>query len=428
MFFANPTYLWAFLGLTIPIAIHLWSKREGKTIKVGSVQLLKKADTKQSSSIKLNEFWLLLLRLSLLSILVLIISGMHIKKKVSNSKITYIVEASLLENQAFAGILDSIATNSPIRLLAPDFPEVDLEESYNYATSVPNYWQLAAKMQTIPTDSIIVFSQGYLAGFKGIRPEIAEHIEWIPIATDSTAQVLLNANKINEQLELILLNSSSSQLALNKEVLPLSSPKLNVNPTKDSVFYNEQQVVINSEKTREILLYYSDSLMAQANYIEAGLNAVATYLNRDINLVKTINLDTVKDIDYDLIVWFSDILAPSTKGKLLLYKPNAFSNKLIQESNLKNTYHLTQNLNSEVVAADRLPEQLIALFDLNPGIQEKIAKNDLRILDKAAMVPAYGNKKLKSSSNNGINLASWLWGAFMLVLISERILASYRKQ
>ncbi len=101
MFFLNPTYLWAFLGLTVPIAIHLWSKKEGKTIKIGSIQLLNKADTKQSRSIQLNEFWLLVLRLFLISVLVLILSNLHIRKKVDNAPITYIVESSLLQNKEF---------------------------------------------------------------------------------------------------------------------------------------------------------------------------------------------------------------------------------------------------------------------------------------------------------------------------------------
>ena len=40
MSFAHPLYLWTLLGLLVPIAIHLWSKKEAKTIKIGSVQLL----------------------------------------------------------------------------------------------------------------------------------------------------------------------------------------------------------------------------------------------------------------------------------------------------------------------------------------------------------------------------------------------------
>ena len=53
MSFLNPTYLWALLGLLIPIAIHLWSKKEGKTVKIGSIELLRESDSKQTSIIKI---------------------------------------------------------------------------------------------------------------------------------------------------------------------------------------------------------------------------------------------------------------------------------------------------------------------------------------------------------------------------------------
>ena len=176
MFFLNPTYLWAFLGLTVPIAIHLWSKKEGKTIKIGSVQLLKKADTKQSRSIKLNEFWLLVLRLFLISILVLIISNLHIRKKVDTVAITYIVESSLLQNKEFKSILDTITTEAPMRLLQNGFPEIDLETNHQLDPEIPNYWQLSKEMESLPSDSIIVFTSAYQSGFKGLRPEITKSI------------------------------------------------------------------------------------------------------------------------------------------------------------------------------------------------------------------------------------------------------------
>ena len=61
MVFLNPLFLWTLLGLSIPIAIHFWSKKKVKTIKIGSTQLLKQLNPKQTSSIRLNQWFLLLL-------------------------------------------------------------------------------------------------------------------------------------------------------------------------------------------------------------------------------------------------------------------------------------------------------------------------------------------------------------------------------
>ncbi|MEP0086438.1 MAG: BatA domain-containing protein, partial [Maribacter dokdonensis] len=83
MSFAHPSYLWALLGLLVPIAIHLWSKKEAKTIKIGSVQWLSESKSKQSSSIQLNEWWLLVLRMGIISLLVLLMAKPQWHSKVS---------------------------------------------------------------------------------------------------------------------------------------------------------------------------------------------------------------------------------------------------------------------------------------------------------------------------------------------------------
>ena len=122
MFFLNPTYLWALLGLAVPIAIHLWSKKEGKTIKIGSIQLLSEADSKQNSSIKLNELWLLLIRLILVALVILIMAEPQIKCNTINTKLTYIIEPALFENKSISKFLDTISTEASFRLLQKNFP------------------------------------------------------------------------------------------------------------------------------------------------------------------------------------------------------------------------------------------------------------------------------------------------------------------
>jgi hypothetical protein len=52
MAFLNPLYLWALLGLAIPVAIHLWSRKEGRTIKVGSIKFLKGIGSQTSQQYK----------------------------------------------------------------------------------------------------------------------------------------------------------------------------------------------------------------------------------------------------------------------------------------------------------------------------------------------------------------------------------------
>jgi hypothetical protein len=428
MYFVNPTYLWALLGLVVPIAIHLWSKKEGKTIKIGSVQLLRTADTKQSSSIKLNELLLLLLRLILISTLVLIMSNVHIRNKVDNAAITYIVESSLLENKKFKSILDTISTDIPIRLLQHDFPEIDLESNHTLDPEIPNYWQLAKEMQSIPSDSIIVFISSYQSGFKGMRPEITKHIEWIPISVDKASQHLLVVNQLDEQLELLLMNSSDQHVSFNKEQFQTENTNIKWNATRDSIFYLDDWTAIKNRQTSQVLLFYDAEYLSEAKYFEAGFSVISKYLNHTINLVRTNEIDKVTGKEFDIVIWFSEKPIINTNGKVLLFESNKFANQLIEESTLQGVYHLTKFLDAENIENDHLPEQLIQLLDLNPTLEKQINEHDKRVLDKEAMVPVYSNQQIDALNENGVSITKWLWVLFILLLISERVLSYYRSQ
>src|SRR6056297_2328647 len=138
MFFANPSFLWALLGLAVPVAIHLWSKKEGKTIKVGSIKFLHESESRKSSSIKLNEFWLLLLRMLLVTILVFILAEPNLNYKNENSPITYLVERSLLSSSEVKSLTDSLNNTAEVRFLETDFPEYQPEIVRDTFSGTPN--------------------------------------------------------------------------------------------------------------------------------------------------------------------------------------------------------------------------------------------------------------------------------------------------
>lgn len=429
MFFLNPGYLWAFLGLIIPIAIHLWSKREGKVIKIGSIQLLQQADTQQSRSIKLNELWLLVLRLFLLSVLVLILAKPHIKKRLDHAALTYIVEPSLLQNKEFKTLLDTIAKEIPIRLLQNDFPAIDLEAKQPSNPTIPNYWQLAKAMQSLPSDSIIVFTNAYQAGFKGIRPLITKPIEWIPIPEDKTSQHLLEANRFNEQVELLLMNASNQQVSFDKKVVQPNNPNIKWSTTKDSIYYLEQWTAVNTKKTQEVLLFYDADFSAEIKYFEASFKVVAAYLNHKINLTKTDEQDQIADKAFDIIIWLSKEPIPNTAGKVLVFKPNPSAGALIERSSTqKDTYYLTRFLDNENIETDHLPEQLIPLLELHPKMENKINQYDLRVMAKEAIIPAHSVSTVGPADHYRLDMTKWLWFLFILLLASERILSYYRSQ
>ena len=74
MIFLHPIWFFALAAIGIPLAIHLWNIRKGKTLKVGSIALINAASQKRSLSRRLNDRLLLLLRCLLLILLAFVLS------------------------------------------------------------------------------------------------------------------------------------------------------------------------------------------------------------------------------------------------------------------------------------------------------------------------------------------------------------------
>jgi len=186
MTFANPSYLWALLGLAIPIAIHLLSRKEGKVIRVGSIRHVEESNTSQFKSIRLNEILLLLLRMMMIVALAFFMSGAQCSGVDPKKKLVY----------AESGInVDSLVNKGY------EFHEIQ-EESY---------WTFAEKLNKSPFETIVV-SYSHINQFKGQRISLNENVKWItadsqPSDFESLAwkigdSVFVRRGRSNEQVTL----------------------------------------------------------------------------------------------------------------------------------------------------------------------------------------------------------------------------------
>jgi hypothetical protein len=74
MTFLQPVLLWGLLGVLIPVIIHFWYQKKGKTIAWAAMQWLTDKTSLQHRGIRLDEIPLLLLRILLITLLTLILS------------------------------------------------------------------------------------------------------------------------------------------------------------------------------------------------------------------------------------------------------------------------------------------------------------------------------------------------------------------
>ncbi|MBN3583131.1 BatA domain-containing protein [Algoriphagus aestuarii] len=83
----QPILLWGLLGLSIPLAIHLWNGKKGKNMAWAAMAWLSEQENQSSKSIRLDQILILCLRMALLVIFVLLLSQWVIKSwDISESK------------------------------------------------------------------------------------------------------------------------------------------------------------------------------------------------------------------------------------------------------------------------------------------------------------------------------------------------------
>lgn len=430
MAFLNPLYLWAFLGLAVPVAIHLWSKKEGRTIKVGSIQFLKDSDPKKASSIKLNEIWLLILRMLALTLLIFIIAGPVLKGKGSRSSMIYLVETSLLQQEKIKRMMDTIEPDIQVKLLAPGFPEYSPDDEV-IPENIPDYWLLTRQMNKLNSDSIVVFTSAYSQGLKGKRPLTDQNIKWIQIIPDESVEEPIAAIQKGNEYEIVSVRGDHSGLQINKVVFSGDKGDLNTNEAEDSIIitHNGKQsyLPLRIADTLKVTLFNDEGMEGQMMYISSSLRAISNYLSTPTKFTILDKEDSVTH-EKDLLIWLSTSPGKETVSPVLIWKPDSLANTLVAEGKSKNIFHLTQKLNSENIVEEHFPEQLLLILGVNEKLKKEIASYDRRVLPLEEIRPISGTIGGKTEVNNSRDISKYIWLLLLPILILERGLSVYRKQ
>ena len=431
MSFLNPSYLWALLGLLIPIAIHLWSKKEGKTIKVGSIKLLSEEDSKQSSSINLNELLLLFIRLLIVALVALIMAEPQFKRETQNTPLTYIIEPSLVNNDQIASLIDSLKSEFPVLLLQKEFPDITRIDTSNHET--PNYWQLAKDMEMLKTDSIVVFTNAFLKGLIGKRPTINKPTDWIIFDTSQPQENLVEILLKKDSIQFLSTISRSDNLSFKKETISLNSNRIKLNKLKDSITFNENgkqlQHNLIAEQTLDVLLYHEDTFNNEARYLEATLKTISKYLNIDLKIHKIQDSTELDFSDYNRIIWLSETNNFKPHHKILSYKIDDLARSIISKGDTQNMSYITQPLTPKNILNNNFTKQLLSWLDLHPNLEKNSKRFDNRIVSKSELLPTYHQDSKKSNLYiETWSIVRWLCILLALLLIFERITAYLKKQ
>lgn len=428
MVFANPTYLWALLGLLIPLAIHLWSKKEAQTIKIGSIQLLDESNSRQSSNIQLNEWLLMLLRMAIVALVVLLMAGPQWRIKGNKNVVTYLVEPSLAQEKELSAILDSLAEDSPVLLLDEGFPiwEADLESEVDHAT--PNYWQLVQKMDSLTSDSIVVFTKAYVQGVLSKRPKTQKKVHWVVMESDEIQDKPLLAIEKASGMQLYAKSGNGAQTFLKSEVLTENYSKTT---DGDSLQINMESGSITIPLVRQdsilVNLFVADGFEADQKYTEAALRALANYLEREIDIQIKEELDG-SVAKANLNIWLTEDKPNQSEGKWLIFDENPLAKNLIESGNQLSQFVLTSRLTSKNTVEQSYAEQLLQILDLNVELEHLLAKADDRQMDVAEFKPNFQAPKTRKDLATLKDITLWVFLILAILMMAERVISYIKKQ
>ena len=374
--------------------------------------MFQEGESRNSRSFRLNEIWLLILRMLAISILVLILAELRFEKNNSHAKIAYYFEENLLQNERILAMADSLSEESKVLLFKDGFPEFE-KDLLTAQNKIPDYWQLARSLEKERFDSVVVFSAGYANGLRGKKPGISKNINWIQIDQNDSIREPLAYRNTKDAIQIIYGVGNSQRLFYEKQMLSQNGENLDSIPE------------IWTEPYR-IQIFAEDSLKSQLKYFHSAVNAIRNYTRRAIEF-DTIAGNELKS-DADLLIWISNSESPEFNNKILALHENEYAEDLIIPGSTENEYFITQTISAKNIQNYKFTEDLLNLIIPSEEIMEFSKHIDKRKVSEALLETKFIDDGKRKTQIRYFDISGYLWMLLFALLAGERILAKIRRQ
>jgi hypothetical protein len=483
MQFLSPIWFTALAALSIPVIIHLWNIRPGKTLKVGSISLITEASKITSRSFKLLDVLLLLCRCLLLSLLAVFLGKPVWNSYQSAQKAKgwlLIPKENLNETyQKFKPRADSLtAAGYEFHYFNKNFGGADLKKTLadsvvKDSDSIANYWSLIKQLNSTvpPALPVYVFTPNRANNYIGDKPAIALNLHWQTYtAKDSVSKWIAAANFTNHNTIKITQGNSSpegtnyTQQTIQNDGNADVGVEIQGGLPKVKLKNSREPAVSVDTGTLHIAVF-TDKYPADAEYLKAALNAVISFTGQKA-VVKQYSQPGQIPAKQHWLFWLSEqpvssrLLNSSNifkyeKGKGLnvntwvnktpLFKRIETTDKheaiwedgfgkpvLSLEKRQTNIYHFYSHFNplwNDMVWNNGFPQMMLKLIDGRAYTQP--GKYDRRILSDVQLQPGIITKPVHLSSlavTQQTDVSKYLWLVLVALFITERLLAYKTKQ
>lgn len=401
MTFLHPLFLWTLAGMSLPIAIHLLSRREGKIVRIGSLRHIEESNTSRFKSLRMNELWLLLARCLMIVWLAFFLSGAQCTSSLKTADEKWLViEAGMHNDKAVTGLIDSLTSEGfDLRLLSPDLPPYD----QNSPTAFVNYWALAEQLQKTEHD-VVVLSYSFAHGFRHRRINKPSNVTWISVDPDNH-EFIASAIQAGDSVKLRLGRSAPNQTSYDTRTTASTSEQWFALPSQTD------SVKVQIKDTTTVYIASDQAFENDARVLWAALKA--------LDGSSTSHIIEVQSPNADWNFLFTEQLQAST-GNSVRLAPQPAEELIVQTD--RSEWMITRRLTPEEAVESHLAAELAMLFekqrDLNPEIHDIRSMPD-EMLWAETQALAGTVVTAKSTSDLAVVMAALL----LLTWIIERILA-----
>jgi hypothetical protein len=463
----QPIWLLAATGTIVPIVIHLWHVKQGKTLKVGSLAFLQQSSKQQSTSLKITDWLLLLIRCLLIILLALLLAKPQWQStpKANTQKGWLVVAANqpLTIYHACKSVIDSLlANNYELHLLQKGFPKFALADSNQLANDTLQaqaYWLLYQQLMATSANGY-VFTDRQAQHFAGTATAINKRFKWLSYSSKDPANTwLINAyTTFNDSVMVNIGSSRTSGTTISNTTVAFK------NGVSEGVLLQGQNIslaakpsdTIRIDTATQVMAIYAKEYIADAEYVKAALVAIKAYTKRKLQILVTSNeADLPKQMDW--LFWLSDspVSTTSKANNILAYQAGktiventwlshtdigitkAISNHTdlpiwqdgrgnylltVNEQN-PNNYKLYTHFNpswNDLVWHQQFPSLLAELLYKEPMMDSQ----DKREIDANTLKPSIENDgALQKIPTTITDISQWIWLLAFVVLLAERWLS-----
>ncbi len=389
MIFGAPYMLWGLLGLFVPVAIHMLSRKEQKVIKVGSIKLFSEIESVKVRRFMPSDYLLLLLRCLVITTLVIWLA--EPKKLISgeNVPLAYLIDPGLSEHPFIKEEIAPLQNSYWLQEAITATNEGPGDTSRNV-----NFWKLAESLTpSLQADSIVFITQPLVRNMGDFRPKIGKPFSWVTLEIDEELPRAIGHFERGDTSFQLISDEWNTWYIANDT----TSAKQGMIPTKT------------------IHLAYPDSLEYSMQRFKQMLLVLGDYSGVEV-------VDTTAEAA-DFIFWFFNTQPENPSEQLITIEVDSGLEPRIIEGP-SGSHVITAIPEGNEMFDSKLAEQLLQVLSLYPDAN--LQHHDPRHVSNAQIFPRYdptlatGNDQYKY-----LHLILLLAG---ILLIAERIVSNRQQR